>query len=64
MTDVITNLAVILIIVIVTGLAVIYIVKEKKKVVQCIGCPAAGTCPSARGGKCSSGCHSNMHTDD
>ncbi len=64
MTDVITNLAVILIIVIVIGLAVTYIVKEKKKGVQCIGCPAAGNCPSARGGKCSSGCYSNTHTED
>ncbi len=59
MTDVITNLVVILIIALIIGSAVIYIVKEKKKGVQCIGCPAAGTCPNANGGKCSGGCQSN-----
>ena len=37
------------------GAAVIYIVKEKKKGVKCIGCPVAGNCPSQNARK-ASGC--------
>ncbi|MBP3701388.1 MAG: FeoB-associated Cys-rich membrane protein [Lachnospiraceae bacterium] len=56
MADFIT-VAVILLIV---GAAVLYIVKEKKKGVKCIGCPSAATCAHANanggcGGSCS-GC--------
>ena len=51
MTDIIANLIVILIVVVIIGAAVAYIIKEKKKGLKCIGCPAAGTCPSANGGK-------------
>ena len=39
---------------IVVGLAIAYIVKEKKRGVKCIGCPSAGTCH-----KRSCGCHSD-----
>ncbi len=41
------------ILVIIVGAAILYIRKEKKKGVRCIGCPAAGNCP--HGGKCSGG---------
>lgn len=36
------------IVLVIVGLAIAYIVKEKKKGVKCIGCPAAGQCS----GKC------------
>lgn len=40
----------------VVGLAVAYIVKEKKKGTVCIGCPAAG--------KCSGKCKGHMNADN
>lgn len=46
------NAIVILVIVAIVGVAVAYIVKEKKRGVKCIGCPYAGQC--ANKGKCSS----------
>lgn len=41
------------------GGAIIYIHKEKKRGVKCIGCPVAGTCGSHCGGHSegSCGCH-------
>ena len=41
------------------GAAIIYIYKEKKRGVQCIGCPSAQTCASRCNGmsECCSGCH-------
>lgn len=63
------DLIVVAIVLAVIAASVAYIVKEKKKGVRCIGCPAAGTCGSHQqgdagcGGNCSgstcSGCHSN-----
>ncbi|MGN1266728.1 MAG: FeoB-associated Cys-rich membrane protein [Dorea sp.] len=46
-----------LILMIIVGAAIIYIRKEKKKGVKCIGCPAAGTCASRNhaAGACSCG---------
>ena len=42
------------------GFAVIYIYREKKRGVTCIGCPNAAACAANRGGvgECSCGCHS------
>ena len=42
------------------GAAIAYIIREKKKGVACIGCPAAGTCgakkhPGSAGCSCSAG---------
>lgn len=54
-----TNFIVVVVILLIVGAAVAYIVKEKKKGVQCIGCPASATCPSARAGKCSGSCQTN-----
>lgn len=45
------NFVVILVIASIVGVAMAYIVKEKKKGTKCIGCPSAGTCP--HNGKCS-----------
>lgn len=39
------------VVVLIIGAATAYIVKEKKKGVQCIGCPS--------GSKCSGNCHCN-----
>lgn len=33
------------ILILIVGAAILYIRKEKKKGVRCIGCPAAGNCP-------------------
>lgn len=42
------DLIVVGIVLVIVGLAIAYIVKEKKKGVKCIGCPVAGQCS----GKC------------
>ena len=39
------NFAVLAIVVLILVSAVLYIRKEKKKGIQCIGCPDAATCP-------------------
>ncbi len=39
--------------VLIVGLVIFYIIKEKKKGTACIGCPHAGTCPNNKKG-CSS----------
>lgn len=44
-----------IILVIVFGISITYMIKEKKKGVRCIGCPSSGTCASR--GKCSGSCH-------
>ncbi len=46
MVDIIVTLVLALIL----GGALLYIRKEKKKGVQCIGCPAAGTCAKRHSG--------------
>ena len=49
------NLILIVILVLIIGSAIAYIVKEKKKGVRCIGCPAAGKCGGNHGdGGCAS----------
>lgn len=53
------NIIVIAVVLVMIGAAIAYIVKEKKKGVKCIGCPAAGSCSHNCSG--SSGC--NSHTD-
>ena len=43
------------------GFAVIYIYREKKRGVTCIGCPNAEACAANRGGvtECSCGCQTH-----
>lgn len=55
------NLIVVIVLIAILGAAVIYIVKEKKRGVKCIGCPAAGTCAHSQGSGCG-GC-SSCHAD-
>lgn len=51
------NVIVIAIVAVIVGFAVWYIRKEKKRGVQCIGCPDAAKCSAGGcGGNCS-GCH-------
>ena len=54
-----TDLIILGILIIIIGAASIYIVKAKRKGVKCIGCPAAGNCPSKNGrcSECSCGSH-------
>ena len=55
-----TNFIVILIVIAIVGAAVAYIIREKKRGVKCIGCPAAGSCPNS--GKCMGNCSDNIGT--
>ena len=42
------------VVILIVGMAIAYIVREKKSGARCIGCPNAGTCASAK--NTSSGC--------
>ena len=42
-----TNIIALAVIVLILGLAISYIYKEKKKGTHCIGCPSAGNCHKA-----------------
>ena len=44
-----TNLMIVGVVVIMIGSAMAYLVWEKKKGEACVGCPAAGNCPSRNG---------------
>lgn len=44
MNNIVSNIIIIAVLVIVVGLAVFYICKEKKKGKRCIGCPSSGCC--------------------
>lgn len=48
-----SDLVVILIVALVVGLALAYIIREKKRGVKCVGCPYAKNCGSCHG-SCSS----------
>ena len=47
------NFIIVVVLCVTVGVAISYIVKEKKRGVRCIGCPSAGTCQ-----KRSCGCYS------
>ena len=49
------NLIVALIVIAIIGLAIYYIIHEKRKGVKCIGCPSAKNCSS----KITGGCNCN-----
>ena len=50
------NFIVILILIIILGLALTYIIKQKKNGVKCIGCPSGKNCASKKDGNCSGSC--------
>ena len=43
------NIIAILVIALIVGAALLYIRKEKKKGIRCIGCPSAGSCSKSHG---------------
>lgn len=50
------NIIIIAILVIVLGLAALYVYRAKKKGKKCIGCPDGGSCSAGKCGGCSCGC--------
>ena len=57
-----TDIIIVGILLLIVGGAIFYIVKEKKKGTKCIGCPAAGNCPSRNGAKTACACGSQNDT--
>lgn len=57
-----TDLIVVGILIMIVGAAIAYIVKEKKRGTRCIGCPAAGNCPSRNGRHAKCSCKSQTGT--
>lgn len=55
-----TNFIFTVIVLAVVGLAVRYIIKEKKRGVKCVGCPSAGCCCSG-GAEAEHSCHCSDH---
>lgn len=55
------DIIVVLVLALVLGGALLYIRKEKKKGVRCIGCPAAGTCAKGKNGTGCSGTDTKEH---
>lgn len=53
------NIIVIVIVLVIIGAAIAYIVKEKKKGVKCIGCPAAAECAKRQNAASGCGCHTD-----
>lgn len=56
------NAIIIIVLVAILGVAVAYIVKEKRSGVKCIGCPSGGRCGQRNGGSCG-GCHNGESCD-
>ncbi|MFI3214484.1 MAG: hypothetical protein R3Y24_14245 [Eubacteriales bacterium] len=56
------NIIAVVLVMIVLGSAIMYIVREKKKGVTCIGCPAAGNCAHKCAG--STSVHEDCGCDD
>ena len=52
------DIVLLLVILVIVGLAVAYIIKEKKKGTKCIGCPVAGNCSSYKSHQ-GCGCHTD-----
>ncbi len=50
------NIIVIFIVALIIGLAMLYIIRQKKKGAKCIGCPYSSTC-----GKKDTGCNNTKH---
>lgn len=52
-----SDVILILILLLIVGGAILYIRKEKKRGVKCVGCPYAESCASRTNGNCSGGRH-------
>ena len=55
--EMMANFIVAAVLVMISGAAIIYIIKEKKKGTACIGCPNAGTCAGKRKEHSGYSCH-------
>lgn len=55
------NLIVIVVLLVIVGISVSYIIKEKKRGVMCIGCPHAGECAKKRQGGCAGHAETKNH---
>ena len=53
------NVIVVAVVLGIIGAAIAYIVKEKKKGVQCIGCPAGAECAKRKNVASGCGCHTD-----
>ena len=53
------DLIVVAIVMLIVGAAVLYIRKEKKRGVRCVGCPAGGTCAHRQGNGSGCSCGGN-----
>ncbi len=53
------NVIVVAVVLGIIGAAIAYIVKEKKKGVQCIGCPAVAECAKRKNAASGCGCHTD-----
>lgn len=54
------NIIVVAVVLVMIGAAIAYIVKEKKKGVKCIGCPAAAECAKRQNAASGCGCHTDI----
>ncbi|MBQ8763446.1 MAG: FeoB-associated Cys-rich membrane protein [Clostridia bacterium] len=50
------DIIIIAVLVIIVGIAALYIYRAKKKGKKCIGCPDSGSCAYAKNGGCTCGC--------
>lgn len=53
-----SNILIAIVLFLIIGASISYIIKEKKRGTKCIGCPAAGNCPSRNSQKAMCGCGS------
>ena len=53
------NIIVVAVVLTMIGVAIAYIIKEKKKGVTCIGCPAAAECAKRQNAASGCGCHTD-----
>lgn len=52
-----TDIIALVVLVVILGAAALYVYKEKKRGVKCIGCPAGRSCSGAKNGEgCGGGC--------
>lgn len=51
------NIIALAVLIVIVGLAALYVHRSKKKGIKCIGCPDSCSCPYKKGGEsCCSGC--------
>lgn len=53
------NILIVVVVTLIAGLALWYVIRQKKRGVKCIGCPAAASCGKAGG--CNESCQGCSH---